>query len=133
LRTSSIILPSTPGVVSNMRFLNYSDSSCVSYKFEDNSLQISSAYIDPATYPTLDSRKVRCGALSLASYTKIIPSNVSNVFFDIVPSSQGTPNVMGKVTVSIEVCASANCSGSLQDRARIQSSVSLRDYNTVGH
>jgi len=46
--------------------------------------------------------------------------------FLVVPSINGE---LGKVTVSMELCQDLNCS---EDRTRIQSSVSLRDYYKAG-
>lgn len=128
LRTSSVI----SSTVSSIKFYNYSDSNCFSYKFENNSLQVASASISSVSYPTVEERKARCSSVSL-TYSNIL-TKVNDVNFSVIQSSEGTPNVMGKVTVSIDVCANSGsgCSGLVHDRARIQSSVSLRDYSSVG-
>lgn len=128
LRTSSVI----SNTASSIKFYNYSDSNCFSYKFEDNSLQVALVSIDSVSYPTVEERKAQCNSASL-TYSNIL-TNVNDANFSVIQSSEGTPNVMGKVTVSIDVCANSGseCSESVHDRARIQSSVSLRDYSSVG-
>lgn len=128
LRTSSIISNTT----SSIRFYNYSDNNCFSYKFEDNSLQVASMSISNITYPIVEERKAQCGSASL-TYSNIL-TNVNDAKFSVIQSSEGTPNIMGKVTISIDVCANSGseCSESVHDKARIQSSVSLRDYSSVG-
>ncbi len=128
LRTSSVL----SSTASSIKFYNYSDSNCFSYKFEDNSLQVASVSISNVSYPTVEERKAQCSSASL-TYSNIL-TNVNDANFSVIQSSEGTPNVMGKVTVSIDVCANSGseCSESVHDRARIQSSVSLRDYSSVG-
>jgi prepilin-type N-terminal cleavage/methylation domain-containing protein len=128
LRTSSVI----SNTASSIKFYNYSDSNCFSYKFEDNSLQVASVSIDNISYPTVEERKAQCSS-ALLTYSNIL-TNVNDANFSVIQSSEGIPNVMGKVTVSIDVCANSGseCSESVHDRARIQSSVSLRDYSSVG-
>jgi prepilin-type N-terminal cleavage/methylation domain-containing protein len=128
LRTSSVL----SNTASSIKFYNYSDSNCFSYKFEDNSLQVASVSIDNISYPTVEERKAQCSS-ALLTYSNIL-TNVNDANFSVIQSSEGIPNVMGKVTVSIDVCANSGseCSESVHDRARIQSSVSLRDYSSVG-
>lgn len=128
LRTSSIVSSTS----SSIKFYNYSDGNCFSYKFEDNSLQVASVSISSEDYPTVELRKEQCDSALLA-YSDVL-SNVNDVNFEIIPSSQGTPNIMGKVTILIDVCAvpGSECSESVHDRSKIQSSVSLRDYSSVG-
>jgi len=134
LRTSSIT-PVVSGNVQTVRFFNYSAASenCVAYSFNSGtrSLRISSATIDPAQ-PT--STKIsQCGSAPLTAHPDIISGTVDSVNFNVTVSSAGPtpPKAMGKVTISMKVCASAACPAS-QDKATIQSSVSLRDYSAIG-
>ena len=138
LRTSSIIDPTSPGTVSSIRFFNYSDGTCVSYRLQGNSLQ---AAIDtyPGTDQTSGAKKTWCSSeANLSNYSNLTSSFVNDVRFGVIPSSEGTGgeaesyySVVGKVTILIEVCESFGCPES-QDKAKIQTTVSLRDYNTVG-
>jgi len=134
LRVSSVIIPSSSGTVSSMKFFNYSDSSCASYRFQDNSLQVASD-VYSGTDSTLEAKKTWCeDEADLSDYSNLTSSFINGIIFDVVPSSQGTastPSVMGKVTILMEVCASSGCPES-QDKVRIQTSVSLRDYSTIG-
>lgn len=131
LRTSSIVIPLTSGLATTVKFFNYSDNNCISYTFNNSthSLKVASA---TNTNSALDSvgKVAWCKTATLSTPSSIMPDTVGNVVFNVTPSSVGPPKVMGKVTISMKVCANTTCSVS-QDKAIIQSSVSLRDYNAV--
>lgn len=136
LRTSSIISYTATSV----KFFNYSNSSCISYKFSgpDNALQVASLiYPSPSSEPdqTLATKRTWCGNNSPSPYADMASFYVNDASFSVIPSSVGTgadPNEVGEVTISMKVCASSECDGSTNDSVRIQSSVSLRDYEFVG-
>jgi type II secretory pathway pseudopilin PulG len=132
LRTSSV-LPSTD---STIKFFNYSDNKCTAYQHdeEDASLQIASVLIpiDDPLIQTGEQKIEACNGETLSVFSDVISSNVSDVKFDYIPSSEGSENIIGKVTISVEVCPTAGCIGPAEDNVRIQSSVSLRDYTSAG-
>lgn len=117
LRTSSIISNSPTSV----NIYDHSQDKCIVYRFDsDNKLKISSAN------PSFPGDKDTCtfsGTLSDMT-TGYVAGN-----FLVVPSLAG---IVGKVTVSIKVCPPTGCTGSPRDEAKIQTSVSLRDYVESG-
>jgi prepilin-type N-terminal cleavage/methylation domain-containing protein len=121
LRTSSVVVPNAARTVTLIKFYNYSERRCVGYRFLNNAMQI--AFVaDPGD--SAPDKKVWCSGASLGSYSNVTTANINSMSFYVVPSSS---SVVGKVTISMEVCATTAC-GSKDDKARIQSTVSLRDY-----
>ena len=118
LRTSKVIISN-----SNMiRVYDYSRKTggkCIVYQFSDNKKLVSGS---------ANSDEKDCESASIT--TKEMATNYINNFkFSVVPSP-ADPKVVGRVTISAEVCATLNCAGTVygeKDTARIQSTVSLRN------
>lgn len=100
---------------------------CIKYQFDDTE-----GSIMVKADASADSDEVLCDSSTLtgdANMQKITSGNVTGNFF-IVPSVGGSS--VGRATISMEVCASSDCSVSGTDKVRIQTSVSLRDYVNSG-
>lgn len=116
VRTSKIIVPSVTNTVLAIRIYDYSQLSnkCIEYKFENNKLKSGASNI-------ADADEMLC-----TSTTSIVLSDMTTETitgsFSVVPSS---PTVIGRVTISAEVCPPGGCSGAEKDRARVQTTVSL--------
>ena len=132
LRTSSIISCDGSSTCSpnhnynGVRIYDYSQRQCIGYAFRNNSIEYSSVNapvneVDPKSW---------CSGSSLSNYTKLISNDNTSGFFYATQSASGSS--VGKITISMEVCATENCSGSEKDRVRMQSTVSLRDYGEIG-
>jgi Tfp pilus assembly protein PilW len=125
LRTSSIISPdSVNNNATDVTIYNYSKLSgkCERFKFDSVNKKIKYGYSNNAA---VDSDKTLCtsSTISNSSLTDMASDSINNAVFSITPSDgDSNPKIVGKVTISIEVK-----SGS--DKARIQSTVSLRDYS----
>lgn len=120
LRTSTVV--SASGSQSSVKFYDYSQATCFQYRISGGNLQVARSGT-PADVS-------ECDSFNLSSFTAIAHGIVSGGFF-VTPSEpvSGTPPAggrVGTVTVSLEIGESA------VHRARIQTSVSLRDYSYVG-
>lgn len=123
IRTSSAIDFSS----NTLRIYTYSDGGkCIGYRVSGGRLQssVSSLPAGETDY------KVWCSAEDLSSgYSDVSGANVNSLQFYVVPSDpDSSPKIIGKVTISMEVCSNSGCAGAGNDRSRIQTSVSLRDY-----
>jgi len=120
LRTSKVIDSSS----SMIRIYDYSRKTekCIVYRFAGNKLVSGSSNV-------ADTEETLCTP-ALSIQTKEMATNYINKFeFSVMPSS-ADPKVVGRVTISAEVCATLNCAGTVygeKDAARIQSTVSLRN------
>lgn len=129
IRTSNVIKCdggscSTANYTSISIFDNSQDK-CIVYRINNHELQASSA--SPGT-----SGDGNTCAFS-ESYSAITTGYIETGKFYVVPSAAGS--VSGRITISFSICqpdsSSASCSTSLDDKARIQTSVSLRNYQEV--
>jgi prepilin-type N-terminal cleavage/methylation domain-containing protein len=129
LRTSTVVKYDPE--VEEIRVFDYSipsdSDNCLEFKFDNSSekkLMVGSERDDaqddcngssPLTSPSFLSNK------------EMTVGRIENMKFDVVSSESGK---VGKVTISMEVCAdnSSSCS-SATGKVQIQSTVSLRDYN----
>lgn len=104
-----------------IRIYDYSRNSnkCIDYKYELASREIISGFIDV--------ERSNCTPTSSIINTYTLVDDVESMSFYVVPTDLiGPPPVIGRVTISMEICESAGCSGLVRDRVRIQSTVSLR-------
>ncbi|MFH0969475.1 MAG: prepilin-type N-terminal cleavage/methylation domain-containing protein [Patescibacteria group bacterium] len=128
LRTSSIV--SNGGTSDDIKFYNYSDGGkCISYKLAgSNKIQVASAP-DPGD---LEPDKLAWCTSKVLSYSDLTSTNSTYInklsFYAVLSDGVSAAKVVGKVTISMEICATSNCSGTEKDKARIQTTVSLRDY-----
>ncbi|MFA5777503.1 MAG: prepilin-type N-terminal cleavage/methylation domain-containing protein [Parcubacteria group bacterium] len=135
LRTSSIVDPNSPGNVSRIIFYNYSEKKCVSYRFNEGKLQMAEVDDpnDGISGSTFSEKRDWCSTVTFSEYSNLVAKNVNSLSFYVVPSDDTAGSeVLGKVTISIEICASSGCSSAKKDVARIQTSVSLRTYKEAG-
>lgn len=123
IRTSSVIAPASAGNVTDLKVYDYSQGKCMEYKFNSatNELEMGSATPTDSNNPL-----TTCPAITT---TVITTKNLNNVNFYASPSTTGS---VGKVTISMEICSTSGCLGSNNDRVRLQTTVSLRDFEEVG-
>lgn len=142
LRTSSIVgctagaslaIPcGSAGAVSQwVRIYDYSQRSCVDYRINSGTVQQASVVGD-----TLAGCTARSGSSMVSSPTNLLTGSneyVVGALFVLPSSSTSVPKVVGKATIFFDICTgTGSCSSSVGDHARIQSSVSLRDYTVSG-
>ena len=139
LRTSSIIKcngsnscvgSESPDIYDSLVVYDYSrknSDKCIEYSFENNRLYTRSSNVgtkDDCETVTFSGQKV-----------EITTGYVSHGKFYAVPSSS-TAKVSGRVTIFMEMCYSNRnrtaCLAKPNDRIKIQSSASLRDYAESG-
>lgn len=138
LRTSSVYQCSSDGLfwgadcssvipIKAIRIFDYSQSKCVMYKFRssDNVLEEIKFSVAEGDEPDVDCMTDSNYKGTTAS-DLVATGNVTGRF-DVIQSSIGQ---VGKVTISMEVAP--NPSASEKDKVRIQTSVSLRDYDEAG-
>ncbi|MDO8529621.1 MAG: prepilin-type N-terminal cleavage/methylation domain-containing protein [bacterium] len=127
LRTSTVV--SGSGDSTSVKFYNYSDNGkCISYRIQGAKLQAASANDPGDSEPD---KKAWCkDRADLSSYSDL--TSVSSVYATrlnfYVVSSNGNPKIVGRVTILMEICEDSDC----KDKASVQTSVSLRDYQEVG-
>jgi len=127
LRTSSVDFGSTS---SELKIYDYSLSRCYRYRFEGNKIQIS---FIPDSLPADTPNPIgwcNDNEGNFSAYKDMANFYVKEGHFFSIYSRKDTGNEkLGKVTVSMELCQDSEC---LEDRIRIQSSASLRDYYNAG-
>jgi prepilin-type N-terminal cleavage/methylation domain-containing protein len=140
LRTSSIDLSSATSS-SEIKIYDYSMDMCYKYRFENNKIEVSFTQEDSVPLNTFDplgwcfnsSGVYDYGANpepDFSPYASMAASYVRGSFFTVPSNKTLGAEKLGKVTVSMELCRDPGCL--LEDRIRIQSSVSLRDYYNSG-
>ena len=129
LRTSSIVSPGTIGDVQSVKFYDHSQKLCTEYRLNSGSGEVQKASVAIAT-PIPPTRPTDiCAATPLGSFLTVSTGTVSGHF--VVTPSRGepespTPKRLGQVTITLQVNEGAT------HFARIQSTVSLRDYGHIG-
>lgn len=120
LRTSSI----ASSTATSVRFYDYSQNICFAYRINAGTLQ--SAQATPASPSTLTAaQKISfCQTASLSTYETISTGTVTGSF--VVISSVASPASVGRVTASLGIAEGPN------HTARIQTTMSLRDYEFTG-
>ena len=126
LRTSAVISPDADGSSKSIVVFDYSRSvnNCIKYEFpaEGAGLKIGSVTKDnPETC-----RDEQPGAGQNMTSGKVFGN------FHIVPNDpDGPPKETGRLTISMKVCLKEGCSGNPKNEARVQTTVSLRNYKEV--
>ena len=120
LRTSTVVVPATNHTVSTIRFYDYSQGACIEYVIRATQITKAKKNIASLINPALDCAGSMGTATPLVQVGSAPGALISGHFF-VRPSVSGS--VAGKVTISLQIRESAT------QIARIQSTVSLRDYN----
>ena len=117
LRTSTMTNPTTGTLVNrtDIQFFDHSQNRCLRYRISGGSLQVASAAAADMS---------ACSALTLSSFTTITTGVITGSF-RVTPST-ASPLRVGKVTLSLDISEGST------HHARIQTSVSLRDFGTIG-
>jgi len=111
LRTSSIVVGS--GSVTDVRFFDHSQGKCFRYRISGGNLQVASADTTDAA---------ACLGATLSAFTTISTGVVTGSF-QVTPSAA---SLVGRVTISLDISEGST------HHARIQTSVSLRDFSVSG-
>ena len=121
LRTSSVVSPATGSLVerTSITFFDHSQSKCFQYQIFSNTLRVTSVAIAQTSPPT------DCLTATYPAFDTISTGVVTGKF-QVTPSSSSSPRVVGKVTISLDISEGSN------HHARIQTTVSLRDFGVIG-
>lgn len=126
IRTSSVVNLSA----SRVDIYDYSQNKCIIYEFNTTNNELLYGANDPqdAADPN---PKSTCnfdgtGSSNLITTGILIPAQVSGSF----SGSPSTASSVGKITISMEVSPDLTAPG--KDKARMQTTVSLRDYTEAG-
>lgn len=113
---------------------DYSKGQCVRLDFEAASGQLKMQSIGYGSDATLAENLGSCAGedFSAASASPVINNPVQGNFRVTNSWQDGTGGQMGRVTVSIEVCADTQCLTGGRNKVVAESSVSLRDFNVIG-
>lgn len=135
LRTSTVVNYDTSTSIKYVQIFDYSQNKCIQYKFIGNALKVASYNVGYDTDPVdQELNKTNCDeAVSFSdSNFSAMTSGIISGSFNIIPSSDSPIKTVGRVTISMKVCPESGCSGNPKDEAKIQSTVSLRDYKEAG-
>jgi type II secretory pathway pseudopilin PulG len=121
---------SAAGNYAAVQFYDYSEGECISFIVDNNDKKLKSAFVNDPGSSEPDKKDWCLNRAVLPAYSDMTGAYVGNLQFSVVPSSAAS-KIIGKVTIMMEICSTLNCAGLPNDRARIQSSVSLRDYNGI--
>lgn len=116
LRTSTITSPASGALVnvSAVQFFDHSQQKCFRYRINAGNLQVASETVADVA---------ACSAASLVTFTTI-STGVITGSFRVTPSDT-SPVHVGKVTLSLDISEGS------AHHARIQTTVSLRDFGTI--
>ncbi len=116
LRTSSVV--SASGSQQFVQFYDHSQGKCFRYRISGAALQVASATSTGVS---------NCNGMSLTSFTTISTGTVTGSF-QVTPSTAvgGPPTKVGKVTIFLQIAEDTT------HQARIQTTVSLRDFGNIG-
>lgn len=130
LRDSSIV--SSSGSQTTVRFYEHAQGKCFEYKINatNNTIEMKSDSVS-GTAPMGEQPDVwktnQCGSMSFSSGYVVVASSVHDGNFQVVPSDgASTPKVLGKITISLVI------GEDVDHLARMQTTVSLRDYGVIG-
>jgi len=142
IRTSSIvkcdedICVSTGETYASIRIMDYSQDKCIGYQVAANKLQSSISSVthdaDDIANGVTTVAKDWCSELvsaDFSAFSDMASGYIASGNFYVIPSASGTA---GRVTISMEVCAASDCAETEKDKARIQTTVSLRNYKEAG-
>lgn len=117
LRTSSVVNPASGTLVNSsfVQFYDHSQGKCFRYRINQGNLQVASADVADVA---------ACGSASLSNFSNIT-TGVINGSFRVTPSTS-VPAHVGKVTMSLDISEGSS------HHARIQTTVSLRDFGMSG-
>lgn len=120
LRTSSVV--SAAGNQQFVQFFDHSQGKCFRYRIDTARLQVASA-----ASTGVASGASPCNAMGFGSFTTISTGSVAGSF-RVTPSATvgGPATVVGKVTIALDI------SESVAHHARMQTTVSLRDFGNIG-
>ena len=124
LRTSSVVScnnftrSTCNAQESSIEIYDYSQNKCIRFYSQNNIIKMGSAVTPRANCSS--------SGVSLVS-TDLANNFISNLDFRAIKTDDAASRV-GKVTISLEVCSNGTCSGAENDRANLQTTVSLRDY-----
>lgn len=130
LRTSAVIEPDVEGDTTTIKILDYSRSAnnCIIYEFfggTDNVLRVGSTSID---LDLSDDPVADCDASSFTASQNMTSGRVNGSFYVVPNNPTGTPRETGRLVISMRVCLKESCTTNPKDEARIQTTVSLRNY-----
>lgn len=131
LRTSTVFVPAS-GLNAGVKIYDYSQNKCIEYKFDSGALQVATFNTGYDVEPVnVETNKTDCQTRTLSGFSPMTIGTVTGSFY-IIPSSDSPIKTVGRVTMSMKVCPESGCSGNPKDEAKIQSTVSLRDYKETG-
>lgn len=116
LRTGSVV--SASGNQSAIQFYDHSQGKCFRYWINANALKVASA---------ASASVANCSGQNFVTFAPISTGKVSGSF-RVTPSAStgGPPTRVGQVTIALEVAEST------AHKARIQTTISLRDFGNIG-
>jgi type II secretory pathway pseudopilin PulG len=116
LRTSSIMA----STATSISVYDYSQEKCITYRL--NGPKIEKGSVSPATPGDKDT----CN-FGTITFLPMINNVINRLSLSVFQTTPGPPPRAGKATILMEICANIGCAGG-NDRAIIQTTVSLRDY-----
>lgn len=124
LRESEIVDSNATNPSNFVTIYDPSQGICIKYRFNSDKLQSASK-----SAGVVSASDCELPSWNPSSFSDITSGYVTGNFG--VVKSDPDNKIVGRITVSMEVCATAGCSGSSKDRARIQTTVSLRSAAVI--
>jgi prepilin-type N-terminal cleavage/methylation domain-containing protein len=120
LRTGSVV--SASGNRQFVQFFDHSQGKCFRYRINAGVLQVASA-----DSTGVNSGATRCDTMNLVAFTSLSTGTVTGSF-RVTPSTvvDGPPAEVGRVTIILHIADDAT------HVANIQTTISLRDFGTIG-
>lgn len=123
VRTSSVVScnnfnhPICNAQESSIEVYDYSQNKCIRFYLKSKRIRMDSAATDRAN----------CRSGVTLTGIDLVDNFVMNLDFRATKTDNASSQV-GKVTISAEVCSTASCTGVENDRANLETTLSLRDY-----
>ncbi|MFA6974146.1 MAG: prepilin-type N-terminal cleavage/methylation domain-containing protein [Parcubacteria group bacterium] len=116
------------GIYDGIMVYDYSQAKCIQYLYNaQGKITVNYGEIN-------DAANMAAGCKTWGT-AQDMALNINELLLRVTQSAAagaGTPATVGKVTISMEACSNAGCAGNANDRAILQTTVSLRDYSVSG-
>ena len=122
LRTSTIISES----LSRVHVYDFSQAECIEFRFQNDAVETRATAVTNGDFTTNG-----CGVAPNGNWASLTTGVVEGEFA-VLPSSETPSKVIGQATISMTIYPPGGSSAPEDDKVRIQTTVSLRDYAAAG-
>ena len=129
LRTSTVFAVNVTNTAITSAY-DHSQGKCFGYQRVNSGTSVNKLQIKTGNGIKDVTTKKITGCNNWSAWTDMSEANVRSLNFDVIKSDgESVPPKVGKVTIAMRICYDNKCTGANKtDEARIQTTVSLRDY-----